>query len=121
MIAEFILTNCRWLQMESPKDNAPSNGGAIDDRRTSVDDRRSSPRRKALRGAQILWATGAAVTWPTGAAVKCIVRNYSEKGAKIEVHSPVPETFELVSDVDQSHRSCRVVWRKEPMIGVRFL
>ena len=41
--------------------------------------------------------------------------------AKIEVHSPVPQTFELVSYVDQSHRSCRVVWRKEPMIGVKFL
>ncbi len=121
MIVEFVLTNCRWLQMESPKDSAPIDGGAVDDRRTSVDDRRSSPRRKALRGAQILWATGTAITWPTGAPVKCIVRNYSEKGAKIEAHSPVPGTFDLVFDLDQARRSCRVVWRKGFMIGVKFL
>jgi hypothetical protein len=121
MIVEFVLTNCRWLQMESPKDNAPIDGGAIDDRRTSVDDRRSSPRRKALRGAQILWATGTAVTWPTGAPVKCIVRNYSEKGAKIEAQGPVPGTFDLVFDLDQARRSCRVVWRKGSMIGVKFM
>jgi len=107
--------------METPTSAGPIRDGAIDDRRKSVRDPRSSPRKKALTGAKVLWPTGTAVIWPAGTAVKCVVRNVSEKGAKIEVHSPVPETFELVSDVDQSHRSCRVVWRKEPMIGVRFL
>ncbi len=107
--------------METPASNAPIDDSALDDRRKSVRDPRSLPRKKALTGAKVLWPTGTAVIWPTGTAVKCVVRNVSEKGAKIEVHSPVPETFELVSDVDQSHRSCRVVWRKEPMIGVRFL
>jgi hypothetical protein len=121
MIVEFVLTNCRWLQMESPTNKAPIDDAAIDDRRRSVDDRRSLPRRKALRGAQILWATGTAVTWPTGAPVKCIVRNYSETGAKIEAHCPVPGTFDLVFDLDKARRSCRVVWRKGLLIGVKFL
>ena len=99
--------------METPTSAGPIRDGAIDDRRTSVGDRRSSPRTKTLKGAQI--------SWPSGSAVKCIVRNLSETGAKIEVHSPVPATFDLVFDLDHSRRSCRVVWRKEPMMGVRFL
>jgi hypothetical protein len=99
--------------METPTSAEPIGGSAIDDRRTSVGDRRSSPRTKTLKGAQIFW--------PAGSAVKCIVRNLSETGAKIEVHSPVPAIFDLDFDSDRSRRSCRVVWRKEPMIGVRFI
>jgi len=100
--------------METPRGAAPIDESAIDDRRISARDRRLSPRIKTLKGAQILW--------PTGSAVKCIIRNLSETGAKLEVHSHlVPGTFDLVFDRDRSRRSCRVVWRKEPMMGVRFI
>lgn len=99
--------------METPTSAGPIGDGAIDDRRKSGGDRRSSPRTRTLKGAQIVW--------PTGNPVKCIVRNLSDTGAKIEVHGPVPGTFELVFDSDRSRRSCRVVWRKEPMMGVRFV
>ncbi len=99
--------------MGIPTSTVPIDESAIDDRRKSVGDRRSSPRIKTLKGAQIFW--------PTGHPVKCIIRNLSKTGAKIEVHSPVPGTFELVFDCDRSRRSCRVVWRKEPMMGVRFI
>ncbi len=109
------------MQMETPTSAAPIEERALDDPRKSVGDRRSLPRKKALRGARIVWSTSAAVVWAAGTVVRCLVRNVSEKGAKIEVHSPVPETFQLVSDVDQSRRSRCVVWRKEPMIGVKFL
>src|SRR5271169_6603878 len=99
--------------METPRSNAPiDDDDEIDDRREAIKDRRSSRRTKALKGAGIVW--------PTGNPVRCIVRNVSETGAKIEVHSPVPGTFELVFDLDQSRRSCRVMWRQEPMIGVTF-
>ncbi|HMK71182.1 MAG TPA: PilZ domain-containing protein [Xanthobacteraceae bacterium] len=98
--------------MRTPRSAAPIDESAIDDRRKPVGDRRSSPRIKTLKAAKILR--------PTGSAVKCIVRNLSETGAKIEVHSPVPETFDLVFDLDRSRRMCRVVWRKKPMIGVQF-
>lgn len=103
----------RGLQMGTPISDIPIDDSLIDDRRKSVSDRRSSPRTKTLKGAQLVW--------PTGSAVKCIVRNLSEAGAKIEVHSPVPGTFDLVFDSDRLRRSCRVVWRKEPMMGVRFI
>ena len=99
--------------MRPPTSTAPMNDSAINDRRASVRDRRSSRWTKTLKGAQIFW--------PTGNPVKCIVRNLSETGAKIEVHSPVQGTVDLVFDRDQSRHSCRVVWCKEPMMGVEFI
>jgi hypothetical protein len=93
----------------------------IDDRRKSVKDRRLSPRTKTLRGAKIFWPSGAVVTWTGAAAAECVIRNISETGAKIEAHSPVPETFELVCNLNKSRHSCRVQWRKGPMIGVKFV
>jgi hypothetical protein len=80
----------------------------------AIDDRRAPDgvRIKTLKGAQIIWVTGV--------PVKCIVRNLSQTGAKIEIHDPVPEIFELVFDGDDNHHPCRVVWRKEFLIGVQF-
>ncbi len=66
-------------------------------------------------------AKGAQLIWRNGIPVQCVVRNLSEAGAKIVVHSPVPGTFDLVFDCDQSRRSCRVVWRKEIQMGVQFI
>src|SRR5271165_4270876 len=97
---------------------APIEAAAIDDRRKSIEDRRLSPRTKSLKGAQILWRTGAAVIWPTGAPVRCVIRNVTQTGAKIEVHSPVPEEFDLLFDCDKSRRSCRVIWRNKSQVGV---
>jgi hypothetical protein len=84
----------------------------IEDRR-GVGTRHRVPRMKILKGAQIYWLTGT--------PVKCLVRNLSEMGAKIEVHSPVPENFDLVFDGDQTRHPCRVVWRKEILLGVQFV
>ncbi len=110
-------------QMKPPTGTAPviddrrvaPRGTALtfEDRRVAVTDRRISPRMRTLKGGQIVW--------PTGTSVKCIIRNLSETGACLEVHSPVPHTFELVFDGDESRRSCRVVWRKETRIGVEFI
>jgi len=99
--------------METPTSTDHIDDSAIDDRRKSVSTRRSSPRTKRLKGANIVW--------PLGAPVSCIVRNLSETGAKIEVHTPVPDVFDLVFDVNKSRRSCRVMWRREIQIGVRFI
>ncbi len=57
-----------------------------------------------------------------GGAIDCVIRNISETGAALEVTSPVgiPETFNLVSSGDHTTRQCRVAWRKERRIGVRF-
>jgi len=53
----FGVTLLKVGQMEIKKSTALIDDAAIDDRRGLVDDRRSSPRRKALRGAQIFWST----------------------------------------------------------------
>jgi PilZ domain len=85
----------------------------IDDRRVAARDRRGSPRIRTLKGAQIVCFNCA--------PVPCTVRNLSETGANLEVYEPVLQnTFEIVFDLDQSRRSCRVVWRKEPRIGIKF-
>jgi len=98
--------------MRTPTNDAAIDDGAIDNRRKSVGDRRLSPRTKKLKGARIVWP---------GSVVRCIIRNLSETGAKMEAHGPIPANFELVFDLDQSRRSCRVMWRKEAMIGVKFI
>jgi hypothetical protein len=90
----------------------PSTPSGIDDRRVAETDRRISPRMRTLKGAKIVW--------PTAAPVTCIVRNLSEIGARLEVHCPVPRTFELVFDGDQSRRACYMVWQKANQIGVKF-
>lgn len=85
----------------------------VDDRRQTIVPRRKSPRTETLRGAQIVWLAGT--------PVNCLVRNISQGGACLEVHGPIPQnTFELVFDRDQSRRSCRVVWRQPPRMGVQF-
>ena len=57
-----------------------------------------------------------------GGAIDCVIRNISATGAALEVTSPVgiPETFNLVIPSDHTNRPCRVAWRRERRIGVRF-
>ncbi len=101
--------------MDTPTAAASIDEGAIDDRRTSARDRRISSRTRTLKGGQIIWDRNSS-------AVKCTVHNVSKAGAKLEAHGlVVKNSFELIFDLDKSRRSCRVVWRKEPMIGVRFV
>jgi hypothetical protein len=75
-----------------------------------------------LKSARFKTFKGAEIIWPNGVPVKCIVRNVSETGAKLEVFGPVLRNIvDLIFDQDHSRRSCRVVWRKERMVGVEFL
>lgn len=89
----------------------PQPGQPFTERRTRSN-RRQAPRYKTFKGGRVVW--------PDGEFVECIIRNLSETGAGLEVHSPVPETFELVFDADQSRRRCRVMWQKPMRIGVQF-
>jgi hypothetical protein len=99
--------------------------GQIDDRRAENQSpqaeqrrgpdntRRRAPRIKTLKGAQIIS--------PNAVPLRCVVRNISETGACIEVYEPVLQnTFELVFDLNQARRTCRVMWRKHPRMGVQF-
>src|ERR1700683_1520247 len=99
--------------MEDPNRSPLPIVDRLEDRRGGDGSRHKSQRFKTLKGAQIVWLTGI--------PVKCIVRNLSRTGAKIEVRNPIPETFDLIFDNDQSRHHCRVVWREEFYIGVEFI
>jgi hypothetical protein len=79
-----------------------------------ADEHRIAPRRRFLKAGRI--------SFGGGAAFDCTVRNLSETGAALEVISPVgiPERFTLVIEADHLHVPCRVIWKKEKRIGVRF-
>lgn len=81
----------------------------------SVMERRCSPRRRVLKGAQISFQGHEA-------AIDCTIRDLSETGAKLIVVSPIgiPEQFDLVQN-DGAPRACRVLWRKATQIGVEFI
>jgi len=84
------------------------------DRRLAARDRRIAHRVKSLKGARIVWASGK--------TIECIVRDFSDTGASIEVHGTMLNaTFELVfDDPEWSSRSCSLVWQTPARIGVRF-
>ncbi len=90
-------------------------GKRADERRKAELARRRSPRMRTLKGAQIIV--------PARTSVNCIVRNISETGACLQLHTPVflSHTFDLTfDDPDWSRRSCRVVWREALLMGVEF-
>lgn len=76
-----------------------------------MEDHRSTPRHRVLKAATISFG---------GGAISCTVRNLSVSGASLEVASPIgiPETFAL--ELEGGGRRCRVIWRSEKRIGVRF-
>ena len=76
-----------------------------------IDERRTFSRQRVLKPATISFS---------GGAISCALRNVSRTGASLEVDSPIgiPEAFDLV--MDNSRRPCRVIWRREKRIGVRF-
>jgi hypothetical protein len=57
------------------------------------------------------------------AGITCMVRNLSEKGACLEVASPVgiPDEFALSVDYSEARQRCRVTWRSADRIGVLFI
>ena len=78
-----------------------------------MEERRSNRRQRTLKGGRISFG---------GGAIDCTVRNLSDHGAALDVSSPVgiPERFTLVVDTLDRQLPCRVIWRKETRIGVRF-
>ena len=85
-----------------------------------MDEHRNAPRHRVLKSAMIEFG---------GGGIDCVVRNMSDTGAALEVTSPlgIPERFSLVITQERQERQerlvkpCRVMWRKEKRIGVRFV
>ncbi|MGL4396054.1 MAG: PilZ domain-containing protein [Hyphomicrobium sp.] len=76
---------------------------------------RSAPRRRQLKSAVIAFAN-------RHATLPCSVREISDTGARLEaIAAQVPDTFELIVELDGLEAECEVVWRKVNLVGVRFL
>jgi hypothetical protein len=80
-----------------------------------TENRRSLPRRRVHRRAQIIFNRGTAV-------IDCTLHDISTTGARLKVGSPIgiPDTFDLAAMGGET-RHCRVVWRKIDQIGVEFV
>lgn len=79
-------------------------------------DARMSPRRRVLKA-------GIAATNDRHITVACVVRDISATGARLRVEGSltIPDTFELIIEVDGLEANCEVVWRRGGDIGARFL
>jgi hypothetical protein len=77
-------------------------------------ERRSSQRKRTLKGARIVFNAG-------HSTIECVVRNLSDTGAKLQISSVIgiPDSFELLLS-DNSRRQCRVAWRTLQEMGVAF-
>ena len=78
-----------------------------------MDDHRTATRHRVLKAATIEF---------DGGVINCMVRNFSNAGAALDVTSAVgvPEHFTLVLPADGHHMPCHVIWRKDKRIGVAF-
>lgn len=90
-------------------------------------DRRSPTRTWSGNGrrgfARIRVFKGARIQVPGGVPIKCIVRDISPTGARIERRGPImSDAFNLSFDdlVWPQDVACEVVWREDGIMGVRF-
>ena len=77
-----------------------------------MDEKRQCQRMRVLKAGSIEFG---------GAAIDCVARNLSERGAALDVASPlgIPEHFQLAI-AHEPVRQCAVIWRKDKRIGVVF-
>ena len=83
-------------------------------REYAMQERRDPPRRRVLKAGTIAFGRAS--------GYDCMVRNLSDKGACLEVESPVgiPDEFTLVVPHDAILRRAHVQWRRAKRIGVVF-
>jgi CheY-like chemotaxis protein len=84
--------------------------------RRNSDERRDGKRSRLLKGGVIAFSA-------RHATIPCVLRDLSEGGARLQVaqSSAVPDTFELIVELDGLEVPCQVVWRKVTEVGVAFL
>lgn len=78
-------------------------------------ERRRSPRRRVLKNALIVFGSGYCT-------MGCQILDYSDTGAKLMPADLIscPSDFTLKPQVGPS-RECEVAWRRNGVLGVRFL
>ncbi len=79
-------------------------------------EQRSQPRRRVLKGAIVAYNLRHS-TLPGS------VTNLSSEGCCIRAPGSVnvPDTFELIIELDGLEASCEVIWRNVDIVGVRFI
>jgi len=82
---------------------------------SDASDKRRATRRKVLKSA-------IAAFNDRFCTVGCVVRDISATGARLRTENSVdiPDTFELLIDLDGLEASCRVVWRRQKELGVHI-
>jgi hypothetical protein len=77
---------------------------------------RRAPRHRVLK-------SGIVATNDRHLTMGCTVRDLSDTGARIRVESSlsVPDTFELIIEMDGLEANCQVVWRNGKEVGVKYL
>jgi hypothetical protein len=77
---------------------------------------------KRLSGRTECFSAGHIVAEGHGRRLRCLVWNMSDTGALVEAgeDDAVPETFTLVTAIDQGSRRCAVVRRTGARFGVVF-
>ena len=79
-------------------------------------DRRTMMRQRVLKGGTITFAG-------RHSTLQCVVRELSSSGARLQVEnvSDVPDTFELIVEMDGTEFQCKVTRRQDNNVGVSFL
>lgn len=58
----------------------------------------------------------------TSQAYACMVQDISESGARLQVScGELPNKFALVNHIKRTRTLCKTIWRKNSLIGVRFI
>ena len=78
-------------------------------------ERRKSGRSRVLKSAKLVL--------DRSAIIDCVVRNLTNKGARLQIANTVdlPRAFEMTFDGGYSIRPCRLVWRTMTETGVEFV
>ena len=104
----------KWVSLmgfaESPMDRRSTS------RPWSGKSRRAFPRIRIFKGARI--------QVPGGVPIKCIVRDISATGARIERRGPIMSDFFNLSFDDlvwPQDVACQVIWRDDGIMGVKFV
>lgn len=81
----------------------------------TVAERRKSGRSRVLKSAKLVLGRSA--------IIDCVVRNLTNKGARLQIANTVdlPREFEMTFDGGYSIRPCRLVWRTITETGVEFV
>jgi hypothetical protein len=79
------------------------------------DDRRALQRTRVLRNAKIIVPRRSPV-------IQCTVQNINSGGACLQLANTfgLPDTFDLTFEHGRTRRSCRVIWRTNDKVGVKF-